>query len=296
MIPDTVLDCPDWTERRTRHLERVARIVEPHRARKAAGHSHPVHDFLFTYYSFRPRQLRRWHPGFGVALAGPGVEDYLRYTGYRSVTVEHGTVVALDRSVLEHRRDTVEFVAGLLSATASRTPQLGCFGLHEWAMVYRGGSNAVRHPQVPLRLGHSGTDAVVESMTLRCTHYDAYRFFTPAAVPRNARHLDRDSQVGSEQPGCLHAGMDLYKWAYKLAPLIDTDLVMDCLDHALAARELDMQASPYDLTGLGYVPIAVETPAGRAEYVRRQVQLAQRAAPLRTALLERCRSLLSYPD
>ena len=31
---------------------------------------HPVHDFLFTYYSQRPAQLRRWHPGYGVALAG----------------------------------------------------------------------------------------------------------------------------------------------------------------------------------------------------------------------------------
>ena len=30
---------------------------------------HPVHDFLFTYYSFRPAQLRRWSPGYGVVLA-----------------------------------------------------------------------------------------------------------------------------------------------------------------------------------------------------------------------------------
>ena len=29
-------------------------------------------DFLFTYYSLRPRQLRVWHPGFGVVLGGDG--------------------------------------------------------------------------------------------------------------------------------------------------------------------------------------------------------------------------------
>ncbi|MCQ4118476.1 3-methyladenine DNA glycosylase [Rhodococcus tibetensis] len=289
----SVLAAGDWTARRTRHLDRVARIVEPYQERKAAGTPHPVHDFLFTYYSFRPNQLRRWHPGFGTALAGPGSGDYLRYTGYRSVTVDGDSVVTVDPAVLEHRRSTVEFVAGLLAATEARTPRLNCFGLHEWAMVYRGGAEAIRHQRVPLRLGFDGTDAVVESMPLRCTHYDAFRFFTPAAAPRNETALDRDSQIRREQPGCLHAGMDVYKWAYKLAPLVDSDLVMDCFEHALAARELDMQASPYDLSGYGYDPVRIETPSGRAEYVRRQQQLAERATPLRTGLLERCRQLLS---
>ena len=26
-------------------------------------------DFLFTYYAYKPAQLRRWHPGTGVTLA-----------------------------------------------------------------------------------------------------------------------------------------------------------------------------------------------------------------------------------
>ncbi|WP_084385541.1 3-methyladenine DNA glycosylase [Rhodococcus sp. WMMA185] len=289
-----VLCSREWTARRARHRERVARIVEPHQDRKAAGVTHPVHDFLFTYYSFRPNQLRRWHPGFGVVLTGSETGEYLQYTGYRAVSIDGDTGVAVDPDVLDRRRETVEFVAGLLAATESRSPHLNCFGLHEWAMVYRGGGDAVRHRQVPLRLSHEDTDAVVESMPLRCTHYDAFRFFTPAAVPRNATQLDRAGQVRSEQPGCLHAGMDLYKWAYKLVPLIDADLVVDCLEHALAARELDMAASPYDLSEYGYEPVPIETPSGRADYVRRQLQLAERAAPLRAALLERCRSLLSH--
>ncbi|MFI2215338.1 3-methyladenine DNA glycosylase [Rhodococcus sp. NPDC019627] len=291
--PLEVLASGDWTARRTRHRDRVARIVEPYQERKAAGISHPVHDFLFTYYSLRPNQLRRWHPGYGSALTGPGSDDYLRYTGYRSEAVDGDAVVTVDPAVLEHRRSTVEFVAGLLAATQARTPRLNCFGLHEWAMVYRGGAEAIRHQRVPLRLGFDGTDAVVESMPLRCTHYDAFRFFTPAAAPRNESALDRDGQIRREQPGCLHAGMDLYKWAYKLGPLVDSDLVMDCFEHALAARELDMQASPYDLSEYGYAPVPIETPTGRAEYVRRQQHLAQRAAPLRAGLLERCRQLLS---
>ncbi|PRC54461.1 3-methyladenine DNA glycosylase, partial [Mycobacterium sp. ITM-2017-0098] len=83
---------------------------------------------------------------------------------------------------------------------------------------------SVRHSRVPLRLGPAGTDAVVESMPLRCSHFDAYRFFTESAAPRNAQPLTRQTQVATEQPGCIHAGMDLYKWAFKLGPLIESSL------------------------------------------------------------------------
>jgi hypothetical protein len=86
--------------------------------------------------------------------------------------------------------------------------------------------------------------------------------------------------------------MDLYKWSYKLSPLIDSELLLDCLELAAAAREIDMRASPYDLTDFGYTPIPVEDAAGRAEYVRCQRAIASRAAPLRAALLARCDLLL----
>ena len=139
-------------------------------------------------------------------------------------------------------------------------------------MVYR--SAELRHGAVPLRLGSAGTDAVVESMPLRCSHFDAFRFFTADAVPRNAEQLTRESQLHREQPGCLHANMDLYKWALKLGPLVESDLLLDCLELAAAARELDMRASPYDLTDYGFAPIRVEQPAGRAEYARCQGEIA----------------------
>jgi hypothetical protein len=86
--------------------------------------------------------------------------------------------------------------------------------------------------------------------------------------------------------------MDLYKWSYKLSPLIESELLLDCLELAAAAREIDMRASPYDLRGYGYTPIAVEQAAGRAEYVRCQQAIASRAVPLRAALLARCDPLL----
>jgi len=284
-VVDTLLDESAWRRREHAQAERFGQFLEAHRTQP--GQAHPVWDFLFTYYSLRPRQLRVWHPGFGVALAGESARPYLDRSGYgRS---PGGVTVTCE--YLSARADTVRFIAGLLRATASRPPRLNCFGLHEWAMVYRAPS--VRHDHVPLRLGTAGTDAVVESMPLRCSHFDAYRFFTEPATARNSERLTRESQVAAEQPGCLHASMDCYKFAYKLGPLVDSELVMDCLELAAQARELDMRASPYDLRDYGFEPIAIETPAGRAEYVRVQQHVAEQAAPLRDSLAERCEQLLT---
>lgn len=163
-------------------------------------------DFMWTYYSFRPSRLERWQPGVGVVLAGG--QEFLDRRGF----TQTADGVALDPAALTpKRRDTVEFVRGLLRATASRKPRLNCFGLHEWAMVYRAGQEEIRHSGWPLRLGRRGTDEVVESMPLRCSHYDAFRFFTPPARPLNAVQPTRSDQIRLEQPGCLHANMDLTK-------------------------------------------------------------------------------------
>ncbi|GAB2655874.1 3-methyladenine DNA glycosylase [Nocardia goodfellowii] len=280
-----VLPEVEWRARAVEHRARLDKLVGPYLDRRAAGSSHPVIDFLFTYYGHKPAQLRRWHPGFGIVLAGAREYDGAR--GYHRVDAGY----TADPAFLAKRRDTIEFAANLLRATASRPAQLSCFGLHEWAMVYR--TEDVRHQQVPLRLGHAGTDAVVESMSLRCTHYDAFRFFTPDAVGRNAQPLTRADQIEREQPGCLHGNMDLYKWGFKLAPLVPSDLILDTFELACTARELDMRASPYDLTGYGYEPIPIETPAGRATYVRRQSEIAEHAALLRTKLLGTYRMLLA---
>ena len=274
-----VLDEDTWRARERAHRARVARWTGPHRERRRTGTAHPVLDFLFTYYSYRPTRLERWHPGPGVALAGD-TSAFLRWPGYR----QGPDGVFFDPAGLPaERRATGEFVLRLLRATQARPARLGCFGLHEWAMVYR--DDRPRHGQVPLRLGAAGTDAVVESMPLRCTHHDAFRFFTPAARPRNETTPTRADQVHAEQPGCLHATMDLYKWAYKLAPATPSELVADCFELAEAVRELDMRASPYDLTALGYSAVPIETPAGRAEYAKAQAGFADRAGPLRDRLI-----------
>lgn len=289
-----VLSGARWRASAAAHRARLDELVGPYLERRAHGSSHPVIDFLFTYYGHKPAQLRRWHPGYGIGLADAA--EYRGARGYHHVVTDSGADChTADPAYLGKRRDAVAFVAQLLRATASRPAHLSCFGLHEWAMVYR--TDDIRHQKVPLRLGHAGTDAVLDSMALRCTHFDAYRFFTPDAVGRNAEPLTRADQLRREQPGCLHANMDLYKWGFKLVPLISSDLLLDCFELACAARELDMRASPYDLSEFGYEPVRIETPSGRAEYVRAQSELAQRASGLRSAFLRVCEELLSaQPD
>ncbi|WP_019202769.1 hypothetical protein [Tsukamurella sp. 1534] len=284
-MSSVVLTDAQWRPLAAAHRARLEPFVGAHRRRAARGEKHPVWDFLFTYYGHRPAHLLRWHPGLGVELDGPRAAA--EFGGARGYLVD-GTRVRLDPAPLAKRAGTAAYVARLLEATAGRAPVLGCFGLHEWAMVYREADQA-RHP-VQLRLGPAGTDAVVEAGGLRCTHFDAYRFFTPEAAPRNAVPLTREGQTASEQPGCLHAGMDLYKWAFKLTPGAPSDLVADAFDLARDARELDMRASPYDLARHGFEPVPIETPAGRAEYVRRQAELAERAAPIRERLARIARS------
>lgn len=141
-----------------------------------------------------------------------------------------------------------------------------------------------RH-DLPLRLGAEGTNEVVETHKIRCSHYDAFRFFTPPARPLNLRVLTREDQPDTEQAGCVHATMDLYKWAWKLGPLVPGDVFLDCLDLAIDARTLDMEASPYDCRDWGYGVVAIETPEGKAEYVRRQRELSERGDPLRQRLV-----------
>lgn len=241
-----------------RHSARLAPYVEPHLERRRRQIAHPIHDFLFTYYSYRPAQLTRWQ--------------------------EPGELSAA-------RRPLVEATVRLLRATAGREGNFGCFGLHEWAMVYR--DPDPRHPQ-PLRLGHDETDAVVEGHRIRCSHWDAVRFFTPKALPLNTVAPAAHDRPQFEQPACLHATMDLYKHAYRLADVVGSHLVADAFELAWDVRITDMRAAPYDLTGITidpygieWTPIPIETAEGKREYADQQRRFAERAAPIRAAVLER---------
>ncbi|WP_269811380.1 3-methyladenine DNA glycosylase [Kineosporia sp. NBRC 101677] len=270
----------EWQPRAREHEQRADGLTAGHRARKATRERHAIDDFLFEYYNTRPSVMRRWHPGVGVRLEIAGETPHTGWRWYR--TEADGTVGFDAAQFMADRGDSVRFIHRLLTAVAARPAFTGCFGLHEWAMVYR--QDEHRHP-LPLRLGQAGTDAVVEAHPIRCSHFDAFRFFTPAAVGRNRLQPTRESQVELDQPGCLHAGMDSHKWAIKLGPAVPGELALDCFELAREIRLLDMQASPYDFSSYGEPAVAIETPEGKAEYVTRQRQFAERSQMLRGRLI-----------
>jgi len=274
----------EWTSYEAAHRRRVDALVADHLERRHRREPHPVEDFLFTYYPTRPNQLRVWHPGPGVRLL-----EAKQYDGRRGYTYVDGAA-SVDPAEVVRRADSIRWIRRLLAATADRQPQFGCFGLHEWAMVYR--TSDVRHESWPLRLGVEGTDQVVESHKIACSHFDAFRFFTTPARGLNVLQPTRESQPALEQGGCLHANMDLYKWACKLMPFTPSSLVLDCFELARDIRTLDMRASPYDLAALGYSPVPIETPTGKAEYAATQRTFATRARPLRDQLIAVCDELL----
>jgi hypothetical protein len=237
---ERVLAAAEWRAREAAHHDRADALTAAHRARASHGEKHPVEDFLFTYYSYKPAVLRRWHPGAGVALADATAEPRAAWRWYAAGAAA-GSLVVDAAAYLAEKAALVRGVETILRATAARSGRFGCFGMHEWAMVYR--QQEHRHP-VPLRLGQHGTDTVVEEADIACTHFDAYRFFTPDAEPLNRERPTRERQVELEQPGCLHAGMDVYKWAVKLGPLVAGELLLDAFELARDIRILDMQASP----------------------------------------------------
>ena len=267
-----------WRARREAHEARADRLVAARRERARQGGRDPVEDFLFTYYPFRFAALRRWTPGAGVALA----EADELVDGRRFLRGADGLVrVALPDAAPAGR---LAFSLRLCRAVASRPAFHGCFGLHEWAMVY-GQAEQRRHGAWPLRLGAEGTDAVVRASSVRCTHYDAFRFFTPGARPLNKIVPTLDARVENEQPGCVHVTMDLFKWAMKAQPWVSAELAADAFELAHVARTVDMRASPYDFSAAGLKPIAIETAAGRCEYESEQRRLAGLAEPLRARLI-----------
>ena len=218
-----------------------------------------MHDFLFTYYSFSPAKLMTWEPGWP----------------------ESGTAEQLDRL-----RPLARGIRDLLVATRSRP------AAHRLLRAARVGDGARHRPRPGTRSrcasAASGTDEVVESHRIACSHFDAFRFFTDSARPLNTLSPGRDDRAAYEQPGCLHATMDLYKHAFRLWPLVGSDLVADCFVLAWDVREVDMRASPYDFADWGFAPIRIETADGKREYAAWQREFADRAAPLRDRLVDAC--------
>lgn len=282
--PMTILPAVEWKRRAAAHRTRAERHTLATRKRRDHGLAHPVEDFLFQYYPYPFALLENWQPGIGVALEWAESPAPLVFPD-RCYSISDGVLFADPGLLAEKERERLRWIAGLLTATRDRAPNFACHGLHEWAMVYQG--KEVRHEKTtPLRLPQTEIDALVESRAICCSHHDAFRFFAAEARPMNRLQPTLESRVLLEQPGCVHANMDLYKWAAKSMPWIGSGLLLDCFELAMELRDLDMRASPYDLLAWGREPIRIETAEGRRIYEVEQKRLAAMAVPLRERLIE----------
>ncbi len=289
----TTLAPTEWQERMAAHRTRALAWTQPMRDRRARRESHPVLDFLHTYYSFSFGKLEQWHPGLGVTLQeAPDLPRIFKRPPYQR---SHDGLHLDTTHLPDKKRNQLTWIHRLLAGTQHRPPNFACHGLHEWAMVYSGAE--IRHREtVPLRLPQAAVDALVDSHPLCCTHYDAFRFFAPSTRPRNKFFPDLSDRGDNEQPGCIHANMDLYKWSFKAMPWIGSDLLWDCFQFATRCREIDMRASPYDLRSLGYAPIPIETEEGRRGYEREQLALLHAGRPLRERLIAALENVLAAPS
>ncbi len=280
------LEPADWRQQRQSHRQKISDLIDDYLQRRSHQHKDPVMDFLFEYYSFRPSYLKSWSPGLGTLLLDGSSADW-RFEEMESVD---GDCYLDINHFDEDRVSSLHWILNVLRQSAERKPSFGCFGMHEWAMVYR--ADRVRHDYLSLRMDKDELAEFVESRPLVCTHFDAFRFFTDEAKPQNKHDLSRDNFADMEQPGCLHTNMDLYKWAFKMYPWIPSNTIREAFELAVETRFMDMKASPYDLRERGLEPIKIETDEGRREYMKKQKALYEKSQPIRRQLIEEYEFLL----
>ena len=279
----TIAELPEheWKAHKRKHEQRVDELTSDYLRARSRHEKQPLMDFLFEYFQFRPSALRRWSPGFDIALE---VSDQSELPQIREIRISNKLAWLDIQQFPTKRIKSLKWILSLLKNSSNKKPTFGCFGMHEWAMVYK--TDDVRHAQLGLRMAPKELAEFVESRPLVCTHFDAFRFFTPEAVPLNKFQLSRDAFADTEQPGCIHTNMDLYKWTYKLYPWISSDLILEAFELAIEARTIDMQASPYDLIKDGLPPIKIETEEGRAEYLKAQQKIYEKGVPVREKIIQ----------
>ena len=258
--------------------------------------------------------------GGGVLLEGANENDFSSLLHLRGAILEDDGILYCPQTYYSEKQNSmisedenerhqklIRTVApflwyrAVLEQTLTAEPVLYCYGLHEWAMQYQPPGAPIPpsskyQSHVPLRVTQDTLNRAVERVGTRCTHVDALRYFAPAAASLNyhGEQLQRMDQIRLEQPGCVHAHMDLLKIILKLEPFVDATLRQQVLEIAILARKLDIGASPYDVTSTYHVEmIPIETEEGRVLYRQRQLELMKIVQPIRTKVLRAYNAFLS---
>ena len=104
-------------------------------------------------------------------------------------------------------------------------------------------------------------------------------------MPTRRRRSREAQSCPTGAPSCV---LHTHTWtsaSTRFQPFVGSDVVAECFAVASLARELDVRASPYDVTAFGLEPVRVETVEGRLAYADAQRALMADTAPLRARLV-----------
>ena len=297
----------EWRSRADAHRRRVKDLLGGMFYDRKIHDKHPIYNFLFTYYRFRPhRTLERYSAGleFGLEKHCNSDDDgslYLPSSKHFSVKnncIEMDPVKSLNEKSVTRIRN----LHTLLALVQRRPPTFSCFGVHEFAMLHSGARHSHFQKNLKLRMTQREIDDVVERAPIRCSHFDATRHFPESALKSCGIKTGPTLRVKNEQAGCIHTNLDLFKFSLRLWPFASSELVADALELAIRARELDMRASPYDLSSISdftelgrdfdLTPVLIETESGRAEFRDSTMVLYRDSLPIRNRLIKVASSVL----
>ena len=246
-----------------------------------------MEDFLFTYYSHRPAQLRRWHPGRRGRAARTPTRPSSAATTAPAPPGSPSTPTAV-----RARRGRVDRAG---SARCWRRPParpaalrlLRAARVGDGLPADPGGgaaqrlAAAARPGAAPPRSSRSGASGAATS-TRSASSPPPARPLNLLSPTRESQHELRAAGLPARQHGPLQVGVQaVARWCpASWSPTASS--------WPGTSATLDMRASPYDLAALGYPPVRIETPDGRRR-VRR------RAARLRRTGRARCASRLCSP-
>ena len=164
------LEPTSWQQQRKDHRQRISELIDDYLERRSHQRKDPVMDFLFEYYAFRPSYLKSWTPGLGTLLLEGSSADWR----FEEMAHTQGNCY-LDITYFDKDRiSAAQWILDVLQKSADSKPSFGCFGMHEWAMVYK--ADRVRHDYLSLRMEKDELAEFVESRPLVCTHFDDFRF------------------------------------------------------------------------------------------------------------------------
>ena len=209
------LEPAEWEPLQAAHVARVDALLADHLDRRTTPRTTPGRGLPLHLLPDPPEPAPHLAPrARGSACSAP------RSTREGAATCTPTTRRELDPAEISRRSDSIRWIRQLLSGNG-RPP--AAVRLLRPARVGDGlpRTEEIRHETWPLRLGAEGTDRVVESHKIACSHFDAFRFFTAAGPPseRPPTHPRGPTRAGARRlPPRQHGPLQVGRQVDALRP------------------------------------------------------------------------------